>query len=129
MTFIYKRKVNFYETDAQGIVHHSNYPKYFEEARGFFLEKIGYPYYLVRKELNIDIVLLNININFKKPLEYGDTFEIVTTFEKENRFFFNFKYEIVKENTKVSDGKTRHCCINIKDKKITHIPDDILNKI
>jgi len=30
---IYKRKVNFYETDAQGIVHHSNYPRYFEEAK------------------------------------------------------------------------------------------------
>jgi len=54
---IYKRKVQFYETDAQGVVHHSNYPRYFEEARGYYLEKIGYPYEKIRSDLNTDVVL------------------------------------------------------------------------
>lgn len=33
MSFIYKRKIHFYETDAMGVVHHSNYIRLFEEAR------------------------------------------------------------------------------------------------
>ena len=37
----YKRKVHYYETDQMGIVHHSNYIRWFEEARIDFLEKIG----------------------------------------------------------------------------------------
>ena len=30
---IYDRSINYYETDQMGIVHHSNYIRYFEEAR------------------------------------------------------------------------------------------------
>lgn len=35
----YSRKINYYETDAMRIVHHSNYIRWFEEARIDFLEK------------------------------------------------------------------------------------------
>ena len=33
MNFIYERKINYYETDRMGIVHHSNYIRFIEEAR------------------------------------------------------------------------------------------------
>ena len=32
--FVFKRRVAYHETDALGVVHHSNHIKYFEEARG-----------------------------------------------------------------------------------------------
>ena len=31
--FTFERKANYYETDQMGIVHHSNYIRWFEEAR------------------------------------------------------------------------------------------------
>ena len=37
----YSRSVNYYETDQMGIVHHSNYIRWFEEARSDVLEKAG----------------------------------------------------------------------------------------
>ena len=33
----YRRRVQYYETDQMGIVHHSNYIRWFEEARTAFL--------------------------------------------------------------------------------------------
>ena len=33
----YRRLVQYYETDRMGIVHHSNYIRWFEEARTDFL--------------------------------------------------------------------------------------------
>ena len=33
MDFTYKRIINYYETDKMGIVHHSNYIRFLEEAR------------------------------------------------------------------------------------------------
>ena len=38
----YKHKVHYYETDKMGIVHHSNYIRWMEEARVDFLDKIGW---------------------------------------------------------------------------------------
>ena len=40
----YVRKVQYYETDRMGIVHHSNYIRWMEEARTDVLEQIGLPY-------------------------------------------------------------------------------------
>ena len=40
----YVRKVQYYETDMMGIVHHANYLHWMEEARIDFMEQIGYSY-------------------------------------------------------------------------------------
>ena len=41
---IYDRSINYYETDQMGIVHHSNYIRYFEEARLDMMEQVGLSY-------------------------------------------------------------------------------------
>ena len=38
MRYSYKHRVNYYETDAMGIVHHSNYVRWMEEARIFMMD-------------------------------------------------------------------------------------------
>ena len=126
---IYKRKVQFYETDAQGVVHHSNYPRYFEEARGYYLEKIGYPYEKVRNDLFTDIVLLELQTSYKKPLYFGDIFEINFGISDMDRFFFSFEYSVLKGNTIIATGKTKHACLNRKTKKIVSIPDVLRSKL
>ena len=40
----YKHKVQYYETDQMAVVHHSNYIRWFEEARVELLERIGMSY-------------------------------------------------------------------------------------
>ena len=41
---LYQHKVQYYETDKMGIVHHSNYIRWMEEARIDFLSQIGWDY-------------------------------------------------------------------------------------
>ena len=38
---LYERKAFYYETDKMGIVHHSNYIRWFEEARIHFLNEVA----------------------------------------------------------------------------------------
>ncbi len=127
---IYSRKVFFYETDAQGIVHHSNYARYFEEARGYFLEKKGLPYEVVRNKLKLDVVLLELHINYKKFLSFGETFFIELFPEIENKYFFYFEYVVKNQKgITICTGKTKHCFLKKESKKITSIPHDFLNII
>ena len=39
----YIRKVQYYETDQMGFVHHSNYIRWFEEARIHFMRRWASP--------------------------------------------------------------------------------------
>ena len=50
MSFIFKRTINYYETDRMGVVHHSNYIRYMEEARTAWLENINMPFSLLEEK-------------------------------------------------------------------------------
>ena len=54
---LYEHRVSYYETDQMGIVHHSNYIRWFEDARVDFLEKVGFSYAKM-EEIGIMIVVL-----------------------------------------------------------------------
>ena len=40
----YEHKTQYYETDQMGIIHHSNYIRWFEEARTDLLRQMGIGY-------------------------------------------------------------------------------------
>ena len=40
----YTRPIQYYETDRMGVVHHSNYIRWMEEARVDFMNQCGLPY-------------------------------------------------------------------------------------
>ncbi len=124
--FIYRRRVQFYETDAQGIVHHSNYFRYFEEARGELLRSLGYPYSKLRDE-GIDVVLLSANCEFIKPLRYDEEFEIELTLLHLDRFTFSFQYLLRSSETIKAKGSTKHC--TVKEGKICSIPTQVKERL
>ncbi len=126
--FRYSRRVQFYETDAQGVVHHSNYFRYLEEARGEFLRSEGLPYSSMRKR-GYEVVLLKAECEYKKALRYDDTFLIELEVGEISRYFFSFSYRILKEDSLVARALTRHCIL--KEGKLVSIPGefkDILGK-
>ena len=41
---VYQHKVHYYETDKMGFVHHSNYVRWFEEARDDYFNQTDVPY-------------------------------------------------------------------------------------
>ena len=41
---VYEHKTQYYETDQMGIIHHSNYIRWMEEARMDLMDQIGLSY-------------------------------------------------------------------------------------
>ena len=71
----YSRSVNYYETDQMGIVHHSNYIRYFEEARLHWMDEIGLSYSGL-EELGVIIPVTFVDCRYKNPVRFGDTISI-----------------------------------------------------
>jgi acyl-CoA thioester hydrolase len=123
---LYRRRVQFYDTDAQGIVHHSNYFRYFEEARGEFLRCLGLPYSRIR-ELGYEVVLLEACCSFKKPLFYDEMVDIELGLEDMDKFTFRFVYKVSVEGDLRAEGETKHCMV--REGRIVSIPKDIREKL
>ena len=69
MDFIFERKINYYETDKMGIVHHSNYIRFLEEARCKMLEQFEMPYSSFESN-GIMIPVLGVNCSFKHHVPF-----------------------------------------------------------
>ena len=110
MGFEYERKINYYETDKMGVVHHSNYIRFLEEARCYWLAKIDIPF--SRFEQNgITIPVLGVSCNYKYHVTYGDTL-IINTFIKEySGVRMTVRYDVTDKKTgkTVMTAETKHC--------------------
>lgn len=71
----YQHKVQYYETDGMGIVHHSNYIRWFEEARVDFLAQIGMPFEQVEAR-GIVSPVLRVSCEYKMMARFGETVRI-----------------------------------------------------
>ena len=110
MENIFERKINYYETDRMGIVHHSNYIRFMEEARCYLLEKVGMPYSAF-EENGIMIPVLGVNCDFKHHVTFDDTILIKLFVKDFNGVRLTMSYTATEKNTGeiVFTGETKHC--------------------
>ena len=110
----YEHKTQYYETDQMGIIHHSNYIRWFEEARVSFLEEIGYPYQRIEKELKLLSPVLEANCQYRSMVYFGDTVDIILRVESSNGIKLKFSYEVRDHHTQElrTTGYTKHCFLN-----------------
>lgn len=110
MEFIFERKINYYETDRMGVVHHSNYIRFLEEARCALLEKLEMSFGFL-EENGITIPVLGVNCQYKYHVTFGDII-VIKVFAKEyNGVRMTIGYEVTEKNTGklVLTGETKHC--------------------
>ena len=108
----YKHKVQYYETDKMGFVHHSNYIRWFEEARSDFFDKIGAPYSQT-ESMGIISPVLSVSCDYKKSCHYGEEVIIETTLEKVGNVKFFVSYRVLSEDGELrATGTSSHCFLN-----------------
>lgn len=111
----YTHKVQYYETDAMKVVHHSNYIRWFEEARIDYLEQLGFPYHQI-EERKITIPVLEASCKYRQAVKFGDMVSIDTEIRSFNGLKFTVFYKIYNNNRTIlhAEGTTEHCFLNEK---------------
>ncbi|MFT3983507.1 MAG: thioesterase family protein [Lachnospiraceae bacterium] len=132
MGYSYLHKTQYYETDQMGVVHHSNYIRWFEEARTAFLENMGYPYERMEQEGIISPVL-RVECDYRKMVRYGGTVRIEVSIEKFNGIKLVVGYRIFDTNTDelCTSGRTSHCFLNKEGRPVSvkKVKPDFYKKI
>lgn len=105
----YVRQIQYYETDKMGIVHHSNYIRWFEEARIRFIGQAEH--YLVMEKAGIMMPVTDVTCKYITSAEFGDTVEIHLRLNFFNGIRAVFGYEIyrVSDQALVATGESSHC--------------------
>ena len=121
--FKYLRKAHYHETDQMGLIHHSNYVKWMEEARIAFMDELGLSYRSL-EESGIASPVTDINVEYKKTVRFDDEIEIKVSVGKYTGVKLEVKYFIynVTSDELSAEATSSHCFI--KDGRIISLKRD-----
>lgn len=95
-----------------GVVYHANYLVWFEIGRTKYIESLGFTYTDMEKN-NIVSPVTDAQINFKKPVHYGEKAAVETWIEQYDGIRTVYGYHILKEGAEVAvSGTTTHVIVH-----------------
>ncbi len=119
-------RVRYSETDAMGLLHHSNYLTYFEIGRTELFRAQGGSYRRM-EELGLFFVVASIKVNFKRPARYDDVLTLETEIRRQTPAKLEHHYELKRDNEMLCVADSVIACIN-KDGQVQRIPDDLVQQ-
>ena len=109
--------VRYAETDQMGIVHHSNYPVWYEVARTKLIKEMGLAYSKL-EEQGLILPLLEMQSRFIRPATYEDELLVTARITKFSIVKLTVEYEVFMKSTGelINTGSTVHALVE-KDMK------------
>ena len=89
-----KIKTRYVESDQMGIIHHSNYLIYMEQARLDWLDVLGFSYAKMESQ-KVLLPVYQIDIKYKKPIKFGEEITVKTILKDIPTTRVLFEYEII----------------------------------
>lgn len=113
--------VAFYETDAMGIVHHSNHVRFLEHARVAFLAEHDRPYTEYVQE-GLHVPVTRVAVSYLRPCRFGDVIEITCWVAWARHASLGYAYTLKIADTLVAVAETDHAIVDGEGRP-TRIPE------
>jgi len=121
--------VSYSDIDQMGFVHHSNYAKYYENARWNAFRHIGLPYSKI-EQAGVLMPVIEMEIKFLKPAYYDDELLIKTTIVDLPKASMQFYYNMFNsKNEPINQAKVRTAFVNKSNNVPRKPPQELLLKL
>jgi len=102
-----------------GVVHHSNYVRWLEEARTFYFDDHDLAY-VETERLGVMSPIIDIDLKYKYPAKYGDDFVVQINMIKYTGVRFCMAYTVMNQNGRILlEGESGHAFVDADLKPIS----------
>jgi acyl-CoA thioester hydrolase len=123
--FTWPVRVYYEDTDAGGVVYHSNYLNFMERARTEWLRALGFEQTEVKEALGVIIVVHSLSIAFKSPAYFNDLLEVHCDITKIGRCSIEIAQMITRNGLLLIDAHVKAAFVNAATFKPLGIPEKI----
>ncbi len=130
--FDFPVRVYYEDTDAGGVVYHTNYIKYFERARTEWLRGIGHSQARLAKEEGLLFSVVELETAFHRPARLDDALVVRSTVEAAGRASILFRQAVHRDSAEgelLASGTVKVACIDAAAFKPRRLPDFLLEVI
>lgn len=122
-----KIRVQYYETDRMGVVHHSNYIRYFEVGRTEFIRAAGISYARIEAG-GVLMPIISAECRYFLPAYYDEILTIRTKIRGKVTARICFEYEIYNETAQlVCTGSTTLAFMDAATRHPVRPPEAVTN--
>ncbi len=108
----YVHKVQYYETDMMGVVHHANYLHWMEEARIDLMDQLGFPYAEMERKGVLSPVK-SLSCEYRNPCSFGDEIRVSVRVDSFNGVVMTIVYEMRnRQDEIVCSARSEHVFLN-----------------
>ncbi len=115
----YIHQAQYYETDQMGIIHHSNYIRWMEEARIAYMDQMGFPYKAV-EDAGIISPVLNVSCDYKSMTHFGDrvAIEVKLTSFRGAKYTLAYVMRDAETGQIRAEGTSMHCYLGANGRPV-----------
>ena len=128
MSFEFAIRVYYEDTDAGGVVYHSNYLNFYERTRTEYLRSLGFEQDTLLAQ-GIAFVVRRCEIDYFQPAKFNDLLTVNVTVGLIKRTSLSFEQQIFSQDGKLlSSATVLVVCVALDKMKPVAIPSNILKE-
>ncbi len=118
--------VRYVETDAMGVVHHSNYVVWFEVARSEYRRRHPENYAELDRQ-GVFLPIAELEVRYRAPARYGDVITVRSWVVelKSRRVTFAHEVRRASDGQVLAEGETVHICLDLQNGALRAIPPKV----
>ena len=120
--FTWPVRVYYENTDAGGVVYHSNYIAFMERARTEFLRSLGVELGALEEECRVLFAVRSMTIDFRSPARLDDFLEVTVDIKEARPASLTFEQSIRRDERLLCDGQVRVASISADHFRPVAIP-------
>lgn len=129
ISFETKIRVEYHHTDQMGIVHHSNYVKFFEVARTEWLRANGLTYAEMERR-GVMMPIVDVAVKYRNPAVYDELISVTAFVDAMPMARMTFRYEVRGEDGReIASGSTTLGFIDSQTRRPIRAPQWLLEVI
>jgi acyl-CoA thioester hydrolase len=124
-----KIRVEYHHTDQMGIVHHSNYVKFFEVARTEWLRANGLTYAEMERR-GVMMPIVDVAVKYRNPALYDELLSVTAFVDEMPMARMTFRYEVRGEDGRdIASGSTTLGFVDRETRRPQRAPQWLLDII
>ena len=121
--------MEYHHTDQMGIVHHSNYVKFFEVARTEWLRQAGLTYAEMERR-GVMMPIVDVAVKYRNPALYDELLSVTAFVDEAPMARMTFRYEVRGEDGRdIASGSTTLGFIDKQTRRPVRAPQWLLEVI
>ena len=122
-------RVYYQDTDAGGVVYHSNYLDFMERARYEWLREMGFDIHSLVQVNKVIFMIRSLSIEYFKPALLDDSLQVSVKVKELGRSRLTLCQEVLRGQTLLAGAVVNAVCVGVDTLKPVSVPVPLRHKL